>query len=82
MNKIRTYLALAALAVAAACSGSQPVAAPEKVRFDEAPAPAESTPPTTIEFPSGPQMGMCADSTMQLMPDGCNGRGGMLGSGT
>ncbi len=83
MNIIRTCLAGAAIAVAAACSGSQPLATPQKgARFDGATPPAVGAPSTTIQFPSGPQMGMCADSTMQLMPDGCTGRGGMLGSGT
>ena len=82
MNIIRTCLAgaaLAAIAAIAACSASQPVAPPEKgARFDG----AETAPSTNGGYLGSGNMAMCADSTMQLMPDGCNGRGGMLGSGT
>ncbi len=76
MNIIRACLAGAALAAAAvvvACSDSHPTTQSEKGgRFEAGKAPARSV----------GEMAMCADSTMQLMPDGCIGRGGMLGSGT
>jgi hypothetical protein len=80
MNIVRTCLAGAALAAIAACSASQPLGPPEKgARFD-----VTETPPAANGgyLGSGNQTAMCADSTTQLMPDGCNGRGGMLGSGT
>jgi hypothetical protein len=83
MNKIRVCLAVAALAVAAACSDSHPVAAPKKgVHLDSAPTAVGTQPAANGGYLGSGNMAMCADSTVQLMPDGCTGRGGMLGSGT
>jgi len=87
MNIIRTCLAGAAFAVVAAavaCSDTQLPAPPDDgARLEVTPTEPETG---IIEEPSEttepPLMGLCADSTWQLMPMGCVSRGGMLGSGT
>lgn len=81
MNIQRTLVAAAIVAVAAACSSSHPLAAPEQgARIDAAPAVVD-TPRVSGGYLGSGNQTMCMDSTGTLTQN-CGSRGGMLGSGT